>query len=66
MGQKTTSFAGSVRAFFRRRLRCSFCGRDEHEVAKLVAGPRVLICDDCVATCHALVSEPPRSVAPRP
>jgi hypothetical protein len=32
-----------------RRLRCSFCKKDETEVSKLVAGPRVYICDECVA-----------------
>jgi hypothetical protein len=30
-----------------RKLACSFCGRDESQVAKLVAGPRVYICDRC-------------------
>jgi ATP-dependent protease Clp ATPase subunit len=33
---------------FRRRLACSFCGKGSSEVAKLVAGPRVYICDECV------------------
>ena len=32
---------------FRRKLACSFCRRGEAEVAKLVAGPRVYICDRC-------------------
>lgn len=33
----------------RKQLKCSFCGKKETEVAKLVAGPRVFICDECVA-----------------
>jgi len=33
---------------FRRRLACSFCGKSASEVAKLVAEPRVYICDGCV------------------
>jgi ATP-dependent Clp protease ATP-binding subunit ClpX len=33
---------------FRRRLACSFCGKSSSQVAKLVAGPRVYICDECV------------------
>jgi ATP-dependent Clp protease ATP-binding subunit ClpX len=33
---------------FKRQLRCSFCRKRESEVAKLVAGPRVYICDQCV------------------
>jgi len=32
---------------FFRKLRCSFCRRTESEVEKLVAGPRVYICDEC-------------------
>jgi len=30
-------------------LRCSFCNKTEHEIKKLVAGPKVFICDECVA-----------------
>jgi ATP-dependent protease Clp ATPase subunit len=33
---------------FRRRLACSFCGKGSTQVAKLVAGPRVYICNECV------------------
>jgi ATP-dependent Clp protease ATP-binding subunit ClpX len=33
---------------FRRRLACSFCGKSASEVAKLVAGPHVYICNNCV------------------
>jgi ATP-dependent Clp protease ATP-binding subunit ClpX len=43
--------------FAKRPLRCSFCGRDEHSVANLVAGPRVLICDACVDLCAAIVAK---------
>ena len=38
-----------------RRLRCSFCGKDESEVSKLVAGPRVYICDACVAVAKRMM-----------
>jgi ATP-dependent Clp protease ATP-binding subunit ClpX len=34
---------------FKRKLKCSFCRRNEAEVEKLVAGPRVYICDRCAA-----------------
>jgi len=34
---------------FKRKLACSFCGRSAAEVEKLVAGPRVYICDRCAA-----------------
>ncbi|HET6892521.1 MAG TPA: ClpX C4-type zinc finger protein [Pyrinomonadaceae bacterium] len=38
-----------------RLLRCSFCRRNEDEVAKLVAGPRVYICDECVAVASRIM-----------
>jgi hypothetical protein len=41
-----------------RRLRCSFCGKDETEVLKLVAGPRVYICDGCVAVASRIMDDP--------
>ena len=40
-------------------LKCSFCGKDESEVAKLVAGPKVFICDECVNVAVRLMSEDP-------
>ena len=39
----------------KRQLRCSFCRKDESEVLKLVAGPRVYICDACVAIASRLM-----------
>ena len=42
-----------------RRLRCSFCGKDETEVLKLVAGPRVYICDECVAAASRIMDGGP-------
>ena len=42
--------------FFRTRLACSFCGKGAAEVSKLVAGPRVYICDACVATASRIMS----------
>jgi ATP-dependent Clp protease ATP-binding subunit ClpX len=35
-------------------LRCSFCGKDETQVAKLVAGPKAHICDACVAAARRI------------
>ena len=40
-------------------LRCSFCGKREHEVTKLVAGPKVFICDECVVAYEAMYGEKP-------
>ena len=42
----------------RQSLRCSFCRRREAEVEKLVAGPRVYICDRCVAIAADLMNTP--------
>jgi ATP-dependent Clp protease ATP-binding subunit ClpX len=42
---------------FKRRLKCSFCGRPDSEVAKLVAGPRVYICDRCVEIAARMMAE---------
>ena len=42
----------------KRQLRCSFCKKPESEVAKLVAGPRVYICDACVAVASRIMDGP--------
>ena len=54
---------------FRRQLRCSFCRRSESQVAKLVAGPRVYICDACVEEAARIMAEAgdgPHTTASRP
>jgi ATP-dependent Clp protease ATP-binding subunit ClpX len=38
-------------------LYCSFCGKSQHEVKKLVAGPSVYVCDECVALCNEIIRE---------
>src|SRR5580704_1941674 len=38
-------------------LYCSFCGKNQHEVRKLVAGPAVYICDECVDLCTDIVDD---------
>ncbi|EKD74393.1 MAG: hypothetical protein ACD_44C00469G0003 [uncultured bacterium] len=38
-------------------LHCSFCGKSQHEVRKLIAGPSVYVCDECVALCHEIIHE---------
>ena len=40
-----------------RTLYCSFCGKSQHEVRKLVAGPKVHICDSCVDSCMEILGE---------
>jgi ATP-dependent Clp protease ATP-binding subunit ClpX len=38
-------------------LYCSFCGKSQHEVRKLIAGPSVFICDECVELCNDIIRE---------
>src|SRR5881397_1739355 len=42
-----------------KQLRCSFCRKKDSEVLKLVAGPRVYICDACVAIATEIMNDPP-------
>ena len=36
---------------------CSFCGKSQHEVRKLIAGPSVFVCDECVELCNDIIRE---------
>src|SRR6187455_16943 len=38
-------------------LYCSFCGKSQHEVRKLIAGPTVYICDECIELCNDIIAE---------
>lgn len=38
-------------------LYCSFCGKSQHEVKKLIAGPTVFVCDECVHLCFDIIAE---------
>ena len=38
-------------------LRCSFCGKTQNQVNRLIAGPNVNICDECIERCHAILEE---------
>jgi ATP-dependent Clp protease ATP-binding subunit ClpX len=43
-------------------LRCSFCGKQQREVVKLINGPNVHICDECVEVCNEiLLNDPPQT-----
>lgn len=48
--KKTDSGSGKL-------LYCSFCGKSQHEVKKLIAGPSVFICDECVDLCNDIIRE---------
>jgi len=38
-------------------LYCSFCGKSQHDVKKLIAGPTVFICDECIELCNEIIVE---------
>ena len=42
---------------FKEPLKCSFCNKTQHEVRKLIAGPGVYICDECVELCCEILDE---------
>ena len=49
-------------------LHCNFCGKSQHEVRKLIAGPSVYVCDECVELCNDIIREelqsPPKKCKP--
>jgi len=45
-------------------LYCSFCGKSQHEVRKLIAGPSVFVCDECIALCNDIIREEVHDGAP--
>ncbi|MBI5490897.1 MAG: ATP-dependent Clp protease ATP-binding subunit ClpX, partial [Deltaproteobacteria bacterium] len=54
-------------------LQCSFCGKTQREVKKLIAGPTAYICDECVSLCNDIIAEdqggeaqPARKPMPKP
>jgi ATP-dependent protease Clp ATPase subunit len=47
----------------KKTLRCSFCGRTDKQVARLLAGPCVHICDGCIGTCNKILQATPASFA---
>jgi len=57
-----------------KELRCSFCGKSQKEVKKLIAGPSAYICDECIELCNEIVNEdlekesnlPKRNSLPKP
>ena len=46
-------------------LYCSFCGKSQHEVKKLIAGPSVYVCDECVELCNDIIREEVKEIAPK-
>ena len=48
----------------KKQLRCSFCGKTQEQVRRLVAGPGVYICDECIELCQEIMEEDLREAAP--
>ncbi|MCU0824365.1 MAG: ATP-dependent Clp protease ATP-binding subunit ClpX, partial [Leptospira sp.] len=46
----------------REKLHCSFCGKAQDEVRRLVAGPGVYICDECISLCNEIVADEPQAM----
>ncbi|KFZ38072.1 Clp protease ClpX [Shewanella mangrovi] len=46
-------------------LYCSFCGKSQHEVRKLIAGPSVYVCDECVELCNDIIREEIKDISPK-
>lgn len=57
MTDKTGSDKGS------KALYCTFCGKSQHEVKKLIAGPSVFICDECVDLCNDILKEEIKNIS---
>src|SRR3990167_8981372 len=49
---------GKERTFY-----CSFCGKSQHEVKKLIAGPSVYVCNECIVLCNEIITEETREEA---
>ncbi|NVJ66563.1 MAG: ATP-dependent Clp protease ATP-binding subunit ClpX [Gammaproteobacteria bacterium] len=47
----------------KKTLYCSFCGKSQHEVKKLIAGPRVFICNECVDLCNDIIIEEVKDIS---
>ena len=45
-----------------RRMKCSFCGKNQDEVRKLIQGPGVYICDECIELCSEIIDEDPGDI----
>ena len=50
---------GAFRVKLPKTLHCSFCGKSQHKVEKLIAGPGIFICDECVRLCVAIIDGKP-------
>ena len=74
LGCRGSSEGGEGKRDDNSNLSCSFCGKSQKEVRKLIAGPTVYICDECIELCNDIIAEeygqeeaaPTRSKVPKP
>ena len=66
-GRTHTPMADKKGATGEKVLYCSFCGKSQHEVKKLIAGPSVFICDECIELCNDIIRDevPADSATPK-
>ncbi|EGN76334.1 endopeptidase Clp ATP-binding regulatory subunit ClpX [Idiomarina sp. A28L] len=60
MTDTTSGTSNSSKALY-----CTFCGKSQHEVKKLIAGPSVFICDECVDLCNDILKEEIKNISPQ-
>jgi len=58
-----TGAAGMIAIRRRRKLKCSFCGKSDQDVTRLIGGPGVHICDACVGICNKVLDATPVAFA---
>lgn len=62
-----TTFRRSARdPDWEQTLCCSFCGKDKHAVAKIIAGPGVFICDECIDLCDQILATERKPASSQP
>jgi hypothetical protein len=47
-----------------KNIRCSFCGKSQDEVEKIIAGPDSFICNECIDICNEIIAEPKKEDSP--
>src|SRR5262245_48742516 len=56
---------GAILLFLMDDFHCSFCGKRRREVRKLISGPRVFICDECVTLCNDIIAKEEAAERPK-
>ena len=59
-GHVSHSFGKRVTGEKQQELYCSFCGKSQHKVKRLIAGPHVFICNECVGLCNDIIRDEDR------